>query len=77
MRSLVEALCAHGMHLFVITGTHVGNVDGQLAARPKGPGRLYLCMNRGSEVFTAGANGVTLVARREASREEDAALDRA
>jgi len=30
------------------------NVDEQLRARPPGPGRLYLCLNRGSEVFLAG-----------------------
>ena len=35
--------CARsGFDLVVITGTHVGNVDGQLGARPAGPGRLYL-----------------------------------
>ena len=77
VRRLVEALCANGMHIAVITGTHVGNVDGQLCARPTGPGRLYLCMNRGSEVFTADEGGVRLVSRREASPEEDRALDRA
>ena len=29
-----------GMDLAVVTGTHVKNVDDQLAARPRGPGRL-------------------------------------
>ena len=57
LRELVEALTAHGMDLAVVTGTHVQNVDDQLAARPQGPGRLYLCMNRGSEVFVADADG--------------------
>ena len=65
---LVEALCAHGMDLGVVTGTHVGNVDSQLRARPAGPGRLYLCMNRGSEVFTADEDGLRLLTRREATR---------
>ena len=77
LRRLVEALCAHGMDLGVVTGTHVVNVDSQLQARPAGPGRLYLCMNRGSEVFTADAKGLRLVTRREATPEEDAALDAA
>jgi trehalose/maltose hydrolase-like predicted phosphorylase len=77
LRMLVEELCARGMHLGVVTGTHLGNVDGQLAARPGGPGRLYLCMNRGSEVFEARADGVTLAYRREATPDEDAALDAA
>ena len=44
----------------VITGTHVGNVDDQLRARPGGPGRLYLCLNRGSEVFAADQGGLGL-----------------
>ena len=51
LRALIEDLCAAGMHLAVITGTHVGNVDGQLRARPFGPGRLLFCVNRGSEVW--------------------------
>ena len=50
LRALVEQLCEQGFDLVVVTGTHVGNVDGQLGARPAGPGRLYLCVNRGSEV---------------------------
>src|SRR5919198_2126579 len=50
VRRLIEHLCAFGMEVFVVSGTHVGNVDGQLKARPTGPGRLYLCLNRGSEV---------------------------
>jgi trehalose/maltose hydrolase-like predicted phosphorylase len=74
---LIEELCRTGMNLAVITGTHVGNVDGQLGARPAGPGRLYLCMNRGSEVFQADELGLTLLQRREATEGEDAALDTA
>jgi trehalose/maltose hydrolase-like predicted phosphorylase len=77
VRSLVEELSAAGMELAVVTGTHVGNVDGQLRARPPGPGRLYLCLNRGSEVFAVGVDGPTVVERREATPEEDAALDAA
>ena len=55
LRELVEELSALGFDLGVVTGTHVGNVDGQLQARPAGPGRLFLCVNRGSEVFRAEA----------------------
>jgi trehalose/maltose hydrolase-like predicted phosphorylase len=77
LRELVEALCAEGLDLFVITGTHVGNVDGQLHARPTGPGRLYFCVNRGSEVFRSDEEGLRLVARRQATPEEDVALDAA
>ena len=78
LRQLVEELCALGFDLGVVTGTHVGNVDGQLQARPAGPGRLFLCVNRGSEVFRADAmSGLELVRRREATAEEDSALDAA
>jgi len=77
LRELVEELSALGFDLGVVTGTHVGNVDGQLQARPAGPGRLFLCVNRGSEVFRADPGGLELVRRREATREEDPALDAA
>jgi trehalose/maltose hydrolase-like predicted phosphorylase len=74
VRALVEELCALGMDLAIVSGTHVGNIDGQLAARPTGPGRLLLCLNRGSEVFAGGRAGPRLVHRRTATDEEDAAL---
>jgi trehalose/maltose hydrolase-like predicted phosphorylase/hydroxymethylpyrimidine pyrophosphatase-like HAD family hydrolase len=77
LRSLVEELCELGLELAVITGTHVGNVDGQLQARPHGPGRLHLCVNRGSEVFRIDENGPQLLFRREATAEEGGALDAA
>ncbi|HET7856477.1 MAG TPA: hypothetical protein VFL41_08475, partial [Gaiellaceae bacterium] len=77
VRDVIERLCAAGMEVVIVSGTHVGNVDGQLRARPAGPGRLHLCLNRGSEVFRLDEHGVSLVHRREASPEEDAALTRA
>jgi trehalose/maltose hydrolase-like predicted phosphorylase len=76
-RAGVAALCAAGVHVVVVSGTHVGNVDGQLAARPAGPGRLHLCLNRGSEVFEATLDGPALRWRRTATRDEEQALDRA
>ena len=63
LRELIEELCALGLDLIVITGTHVGNVDDQLRARPEGPGRLYFCVNRGSEVFAANQAGLELLHR--------------
>ena len=66
-----------GLDVAVVSGTHVENIDGQLAARPHGPGELHLLLNRGSEVFRAQAAGVELVGRRTASSKEDTALDRA
>jgi trehalose/maltose hydrolase-like predicted phosphorylase len=77
VRSRVEAMCAAGVHVTVVSGTHVGNVDGQLRARPAGRGRLHLCLNRGSEVFEVTSGGPVLVSRRRATAEEDGALDRA
>jgi trehalose/maltose hydrolase-like predicted phosphorylase len=77
LRGVVEALCGLGMDAYVVTGTHVGNVDEQLAARPRGPGRLHLCVNRGSEVFRADEKGIELIERRVATDEEDARLDAA
>jgi hypothetical protein len=77
VRVAVERLCALGADVAVITGTHIGNVDPQLGARPVGPGRLFLCLNRGSEVYRVDADGPKLVERREATPEEDASLDAA
>lgn len=77
VRNAIEGLCAAGVDLAVITGTHIGNVDAQLGARPAGPGRLYLCLNRGSEVFSVDAEGPQLVDRRVATKEEEEALDAA
>ncbi len=75
VRAAVERLCALGADVAVITGTHIGNVDPQLGARPAGPGRLFLCLNRGSEVFGVDPEGPQLIERRQASPAEDAALD--
>jgi trehalose/maltose hydrolase-like predicted phosphorylase len=77
LRERVETLCSAGVHVFIVSGTHVANVDGQLRARPKGPGHLLLCLNRGSEVFEVGLEGPALGLRRTATDEEEAALDRA
>lgn len=79
VRERVEALVEAGADVFVVSGTHVDNIDGQLFARPhpSGAGHLFLCLNRGSEVFLVGEAGPTLVWRREASPHEDAALDQA
>jgi trehalose/maltose hydrolase-like predicted phosphorylase len=77
LRSLVEELCAAGMDVAVVSGTTVENVDRQLIARPGGPGSLHMLMNRGSEVFRVGKQGPELVCRRGATRDEEAALDRA
>jgi Glycosyl hydrolase family 65 central catalytic domain/Glycosyl hydrolase family 65, C-terminal domain len=77
VREQIEALCALGVDVGVTSGTHVENIDGQLAARPRGPGHLYLCVNRGSEVYEVGAAGYELVHRRDATPGEEASLDQA
>ncbi len=77
LRAAVESACALGLDLAVVSGTHAGNIDGQLGARPRGPGELHLLLNRGSEVFRAGSQGVELISRRTASQAEQVALDRA
>jgi len=75
VRALVEELCAAGLDLLIVSGTHVRNVDGQLRARPNGPGQLHLLLNRGSEVFRVDRRGPHLVERRSATPEEDLALN--
>ncbi|HSC92942.1 MAG TPA: glycosyl hydrolase family 65 protein [Gaiellaceae bacterium] len=77
LRRLLERLSAAGLDLVVVTGTNLANVDGQLRARPTGPGRLRLCLNRGSEVFEVLPDGPHALERRTASAEEDAALSHA
>lgn len=77
VRGRVEALCRAGLDVVVVSGTHLANIDGQLGARPSGPGRLWLCVNRGSQVALVGPSGAEIVRERHSSIEEDAALDRA
>ena len=77
VRALVEELCGRGMHVAIVSGTHVDDVDGQLGARPTGPGALILALNRGSEIYAVDRDGPRLVERRSASATEDRALDAA
>jgi trehalose/maltose hydrolase-like predicted phosphorylase/hydroxymethylpyrimidine pyrophosphatase-like HAD family hydrolase len=77
VRRRVEQLCAKGVHVAVVSGTHVGNVDGQLAARPEGPGTLLLALNRGSELYQVTQNGPVLVHRQDEDPETTAQLDEA
>lgn len=64
VRDRVERLSALGVHVAVVSGTHLGNIDGQLGARPPGPGRLLLALNRGSELFDVTREGPVLLHRR-------------
>ena len=76
----MQRLLAEGVLLVVITGTNADNVGGQIAPllTPSALSRLYLMVNRGSEVYAHEADGTrSLLWAREASSEEDAALDHA
>jgi trehalose/maltose hydrolase-like predicted phosphorylase len=77
LRATAEALSRAGVDLVIVSGTNLENVDGQLRARPAGPGELHLCLNRGSEVFAVDEAGAQLVHRRHASAKEDRLLSAA
>ncbi|MGZ4481898.1 MAG: hypothetical protein ACXVY5_06800, partial [Gaiellales bacterium] len=79
LADVMERLLARGVTLVVITGTNAGNVSGQIApllsvaARQ----RLYLMVNRGSEVYAYSTAGeLERIWLREATAAENAALDR-
>jgi trehalose/maltose hydrolase-like predicted phosphorylase len=74
LRRLLELLSRVGFDLAIVSGTNVDNVDSQLLVRPEGPGRLYLCLNSGSEAFAVGPDGPVLLHRRTATAAEDEAL---
>ena len=76
-RARLEGLLAGGVHVFVVTDDAAGRVDRQLRARPRGPGRLFLCAEGGSEVVEVGHDGPVLVRRRTVSPEEERRLARA
>ena len=63
VRSLVEDGCALGLELGVISQTDVGDVDGQLGARPAGPGGLWLELNNGERAYRVDRDGPHLVYR--------------
>lgn len=77
VRRRVEALCAASVDVAIVSGTHLENVDTQLGARPAGPGRLFLALNRGSELYQVDARGPRLIRRRTATTVEATALDQA
>jgi trehalose/maltose hydrolase-like predicted phosphorylase len=77
LRKLLEQAAANGLELAVLSAMDIENVDGQLSARPAGPGGLILGLNGGSEVFSVDRNGPQLAFRRIATADEDAALTRA
>lgn len=77
VRTLVEQLTAAGADVAVVSGGDVGDIDGQLGARPNGPGRLLLGLSGGSELIEVGLDGPRLVRRRTVTVAQGAALDQA
>ncbi len=76
----MERLLREGIVLVVITGTNAANVSGQIAPllSVEARSRLYLMVNRGSEVYAYDSAGdLELLDRREATDAENTALDRA
>jgi trehalose/maltose hydrolase-like predicted phosphorylase len=56
--ALIEDLCVVGFELAIVADLDVDTLDGQLGARPRGPGRLLLYTDGGSRVFEAHADGL-------------------
>lgn len=71
VRARIEALCAAGVHVVVVSDTRAGDVAGQLDARPAGPGRLLLCLDGGCEVVEVTGHGPVLRWRRMAAPDEE------
>ncbi|GAA2899181.1 hypothetical protein GCM10010517_64680 [Streptosporangium fragile] len=57
VRRRVEALCAAGVDVAVMSGEDVGAVDGRLHVRPRGPGRLWLGASGGTELYEVRGDG--------------------
>lgn len=80
VRRRIESLCERGIHVAVVSGAQVDNIDRQFGARPSGPGRLLLALNRGSELYDVSACGPRLLLRRDETsavgRQLDEAADR-
>jgi kojibiose phosphorylase len=76
---VIERLLKAGVLVLVITGTNYENIDRQFSSLIAGAHKrnLYICANRGSEVYGfAGRSRPVLHFRREASKEENALLSR-
>ncbi len=62
LRARIEALCAAGVHVVIVT-SHVDTVEARLRARPHGAGQLHLCSSQGAEIHTVTSTGPQLVPR--------------
>ena len=78
--STLEQTLQHGTTCAIITGTKAENVlnQGIKSLSAKAKQKLYLCTNRGSEVFSFDDKGaLRLIYRRKASAAEEQSLDKA
>jgi len=77
--SALEELLQLDFYVVVVTGTNYDNIERQFACHISGPCKrnLYICTNRGSEVYGFDAHSeLFLLYHREATDEENQALDR-
>jgi len=76
---VLERLLKHNVCIVVVTGTNFDNIDNQFCSLITGLHKqnLYVCCNRGSEVFGFNKRSEpTLIYRRQASEAEGALLNR-
>ncbi len=73
-RSLIQRLCAVGLDIALLSDSDVAAVDDELRARADVEGRLFLFLSGGSEVYVVGPQGPRLLARRQASEQEEAQM---
>ena len=71
LRELFAALLEAGFDLALITGTDIANVDSQLGLRPRGPGRIIVACNSGSDVFELTPVGPVALEHRSAGNKTD------
>lgn len=77
LRDRFARLLQFGVRIVVTTGTHFENVDQQISAAMVGPfkQRLFICPNRGSEVYGfSPESSPVMLYRRQATAEEDCLL---
>ncbi len=79
VRHVLERLLRADVLIAVVTGTNVGNIEAQFSLAIQGPhkSKLWLCTNRGSEVYGFdGASPSILRYQRRATEDEDRKLTR-
>ncbi len=69
----IEDLLAGGTAVVIITGTHFDNIDNQFTSKvdPRLKQNLFVCVNRGSEVFGFDGDGEPVVVHRRVATEAE------